>query len=566
MRPSARQTPLSLLISLAVAVIAWFALAPTQLGGAITYIIVDGNSMEPKFHYGDLVLVREQRVYQVGEAVTYQNAEMGRLVFHRIVAIQSDRFVLQGDNNAWLDGYQPNQGEIIGKLWVHIPKVGKAIQWVRQPLYLALGFGTLGGIMAAGLILSPSQSGKRKGKYSLPTGGFGGFLEGGLYVTGLAVLLFLGLTLFTFTRPLTRPAENLTYQQDNYFVYSATGTPGVYDSNTIQPGEPIFPKLTCFLNVSSVYNLTGNGSQSVSGKQQFFGRVLDEKSGWQRTFPLKAETSFTGNSHASQAGIDLCQVQALVAQMEQQTGLRTTTYTFEVNTHTSVTGILAGTPMTDALDATLRFKFDEVHFYLDTASKQNSPLQTTKTGTIVTSDQSPNSLSVLGMAVSIPATRVLSLLGLAVSLCGAMLLGWSFLNNAQANPAEMIRLKYRGLVMDVHGLNVQPNQPVVDVASVDDLARLAERQNAMIAHLAINSSHQYFVQSNGTLYRHVPGAVQNNVPALEQTLARFSLPEQGQNNYFEAIPVDHEAYGYQVDLNQNPPIPTQTVFMGRVKL
>ena len=555
-----------MLISLAVAVIAWIALAPTQLGGVITYVIVDGNSMEPKFHYGDLVLVREQPVYQVGEAVTYQNAEMGRLVFHRIVAIQSDRFVLQGDNNAWLDGYQPGQGEIIGKLWVHIPKVGKAIHWARQPLYLALGFGALGGIMAAGLILSPSQSGKRKGRFTVPTGGISGYAEGGLYVTGLAVLLFLGLTLFTFTRPLTRPAENLTYQQDNYFVYSATGTPGVYDSNTIQPGEPIFPKLTCFLNVSSVYNLTGGGLQSVSGKQQFYGRVLDEKSGWQRTFPLNAETSFTGNSHASQAGIDLCQVQALVTAMEQQTGLRTTTYTFEVHTHTSVTGLLAGKPVTDALDATLRFKFDEVHFYLDTGSTQANPLQTTRTGSLISTDPKPNTLNFLGFSISIPAARILSLFGLAISLCGAMLFGWSFLNTAQTDPAAMIRLKYRGLILDVHGLNMQPSQPVVDVASVDDLARLAERQNTMITHLTFNSTHQYFVQSNGTLYRHVLGAVQNNLPVLEQTLPRFSLPEQVKNNYFEAIPVDHESYGYRVDLNQNRPVPTQTVLMGRIKL
>ena len=113
--------PLSFLLSLFVAILFWLAFAPTQLGGQVTYVIVDGNSMEPKFHFGDLVLVRRQDTYQIGDAVTYQNAELGRFVFHRIVNIQTDRFILQGDHNTWLDGYQPNQSEIIGKLWIHIP-------------------------------------------------------------------------------------------------------------------------------------------------------------------------------------------------------------------------------------------------------------------------------------------------------------------------------------------------------------------------------------------------------------------------------------------------------------
>src|SRR5690348_15775156 len=113
MVPMKSQTsPRSLFItflSLFLLITGYIMFAPTQLGGAVTYVIVDGNSMEPKFHLGDLVLVRTQPVYQLDDAVVYQNAELGRYVFHRIVAMNLDRFVMQGDNNSWLDSYNPSQ-------------------------------------------------------------------------------------------------------------------------------------------------------------------------------------------------------------------------------------------------------------------------------------------------------------------------------------------------------------------------------------------------------------------------------------------------------------------------
>src|SRR5213075_3175284 len=89
------------LLSFILIFIVWMLLAPTQLGGQVSYVIVDGNSMEKGFHLGDLVLVRKALAYQIGDAVTYQNAELGRYVFHRIASLNVDHFVLKGDNNSW---------------------------------------------------------------------------------------------------------------------------------------------------------------------------------------------------------------------------------------------------------------------------------------------------------------------------------------------------------------------------------------------------------------------------------------------------------------------------------
>jgi signal peptidase I len=82
------------MVALLGAVAAWLALAPAQVGGAVTYVIVAGASMEPHIHAGDLVLVRSAPLYHVGDVVAYQNREMGRVVLHRIIDLQGGRYVL----------------------------------------------------------------------------------------------------------------------------------------------------------------------------------------------------------------------------------------------------------------------------------------------------------------------------------------------------------------------------------------------------------------------------------------------------------------------------------------
>ena len=543
----------------------WLAFAPTQLGGQVTYVIVDGNSMEPKFHFGDLVLVRRRDAYQIGDAVTYQNADLGRFVFHRIVDIQSNLFILQGDHNTWLDGYHPSQSEIIGKLWVHIPRLGQAIQWMREPLHLALGCGLFGGIMAANIIFNPSQRGKRKSKNSAR---HGGLLEGGLYLTGFLVLALLGMTIFAFTRPLTRPVESIQYQQDGYFTYSAAGTPGVYDTATIRPGEPIFPKLTCFLNVGLVYNFTGGNSQQIAGSHLLFARVLDEKSGWQRTIPLETETAFSGNSYASRADLDLCQIEALVASVEEQTGLHPSVYTLQVIADTKITGSVDGKPIVESLESSLNFKFDEVHFHLDTKSDQEDPLRTTKSGMINSTEQGPSTLSMFGRELTIQTLRLLTLFGLAISLAGLLLVSWYFFNSTLTSKNDMIRLKYRGLLMDVHGINYQQDLPVVEVASMDDLAKLAERQSTMITHMVLNFLHYYMVQSNGVMYRYVISARQHT-SRKDATLPKLIPGDETRHDYLEASPADQVQYGYRVDLTQDSNDTSreyESVFLNKIRL
>ena len=131
-------------VALALVIAAWLVFAPLQVGGQAAYAIVSGNSMEPGFHRGDLVVLRQTADYQLGDVVTYRHPTLGPVI-HRIIAENDGRFVLKGDNNTWLDSHQPTQAEMIGKLWVYVPHLGGIIEQVRRPWAAAL-LAALGGI------------------------------------------------------------------------------------------------------------------------------------------------------------------------------------------------------------------------------------------------------------------------------------------------------------------------------------------------------------------------------------------------------------------------------------
>ncbi|MBI3739873.1 MAG: signal peptidase I, partial [Chloroflexi bacterium] len=138
----------------------WTLLAPISLGGQAAYVIIDGSSMEPRFHLGDLVVVRQAQTYGVGDIVAYNNLELRRYVFHRIIAVKGDHFLLRGDNNQWDDSYQPVQSDLIGKFWFQFPGLGKWARWARTPSNMGLMAGIVGGLIALSLLIRKRNYGK----------------------------------------------------------------------------------------------------------------------------------------------------------------------------------------------------------------------------------------------------------------------------------------------------------------------------------------------------------------------------------------------------------------------
>src|SRR6188768_2500081 len=104
----------TLLIGLFIAVDAWY-IWPSNLGGATSFVVVSGSSMEPTYYTGDLVIARESEA-SVGDVIVYApEGYGGAQIVHRIVGgTAADGWVMQGDNNDFKDPFTPKGDEVKG--------------------------------------------------------------------------------------------------------------------------------------------------------------------------------------------------------------------------------------------------------------------------------------------------------------------------------------------------------------------------------------------------------------------------------------------------------------------
>ena len=118
-----------------IALVLWFTW-PVRFGGATTFVVVHGHSMDPTFRSGDLVVVRKTNHYRVGDIAAYHvpegQAGAGSGVIHRIVRREGDRFVFKGDNRATEDQWRPRASDIQGKFAVRLPLPGEKF-WALLP-------------------------------------------------------------------------------------------------------------------------------------------------------------------------------------------------------------------------------------------------------------------------------------------------------------------------------------------------------------------------------------------------------------------------------------------------
>lgn len=120
---------------LSLAVVAGWFLWPSSLGGCTTLTIVSGHSMEPTYYTGDLVVSRCGPV-EVGDVIVYNPPDVGGArVIHRIVdGDAEDGWIVQGDNNDFLDPWRPSGDQVLGSAVLHVPQLGRVAAILLSPL------------------------------------------------------------------------------------------------------------------------------------------------------------------------------------------------------------------------------------------------------------------------------------------------------------------------------------------------------------------------------------------------------------------------------------------------
>lgn len=514
--------------SVVMMIVIWLAFAPVQVGGMASYIIVIGKSMEPKFHKGDLVIVHREPLYAVGDVVVYRNTELKSFVFHRVLSQGMGKFTLKGDNNSWVDDYKPSQAEVIGKLWLHIPRGGTAIQKIRSPFVMALIAGALGAVLATSLFSNKTKGNKSMKNKSIQewftsikqnvqswlpatsnpehhrslNSNQGETWEGLFFVLGLVALSSLILGIIAFSRPASRIAQDdITYQHLGVFSYSSSTPPGVYDSNTIKSGDPIFPKLTCAVDVNFQYTLVAAQAREITGTYRLTATISEQVSGWQRVVPLQDEVAFHGTVFGSTVRLDVCQIEALAQSMQEMTAAHAGSYVLVITPNVKLQGEVSGRALETTFNSALMFRYDLTQFYLIRNEGSSNPLALTETGILTEKHQEANTMILLGREIAIPALRWIALFSLIGSLIGLILLGLRLQHLSLRDQEKFFQVKYSSLLIDVQNTNSIPFAGIIDVTSMDALAKLAERFGTMILHTEQDQMHLYYVQAGGMTYR-----------------------------------------------------------------
>jgi len=181
-----------LAVVMAALLVAWFLmLRPDSLGGPATYVMVDGQSMEPGLRGGDLAVVRQQHSYAIGEIVAFRVPKgepgEGAMVVHRIVGEAPEGFVTQGDNREAPDSWRPTADDIVGRVWFSVPGGGHFVYLLRQPLALGAVVGGVGTllVLSGGLGKPPRPSGMSP---STPAGAACGGPRGTRLILGLVLV------------------------------------------------------------------------------------------------------------------------------------------------------------------------------------------------------------------------------------------------------------------------------------------------------------------------------------------------------------------------------------------
>jgi signal peptidase I len=469
--------------------VAWLELAPSQLGGSVSYVAVVGSSMKPRLHGGDLVLIRSTSEHRVGDITAYRSRDLGRTVLHRIIRREGTRYVFKGDNNSYMDPERPVRSQLLGKLWLRIPLAGSALAWVRQPLHasvLAAAVALLLSLWGTGATRRMPRLRGRRAEHAF------------LVLAGVASLFAL-LAVWAFKSPASRTVEwPDLYRQSGRFSYAATVEPGpVYRSGRVTTGQPIFLELARTVRLRFHYRFSSAAPHAVGGTSRLLVE-LRGSNGWQRTLLLQPERPFSGDLVSVGGTLDLRALLKLTHDVERLTGSSSAGYTVSVVPEIRLHGSVANQRIDEAFAPALPLRLDPFELQLDTAAVggQVAALRPTKPGR--GSRAEANRLRILGVSVAVPDARRAALLGLGIVLIALLLAALVWRRGRLLDDSALLEDEYGPLVVDA--LARRSPQRVVEVKTMDGLLRLAKHYECVILRSFERDETIYAVETGGIAY------------------------------------------------------------------
>lgn len=327
-------------------------------------------------------------------------------------------------------------------------------------------------------------------------------------ITAVAVLgvlaLALGLTALVLPSTTTKTAK-LHYTQSIRFAYSADARSGsAYGDEGLRTGQPVLLRQVGPVTVTASYRLVTNSPVRITGTAGMRA-VVKTGQGFSRSFPMAADSEFTGGHGQASGRLPVKQLRGFIASLGDGLADGVSTATVVVQPHFKVSGELDGHAIRAGYGPELIFGLTGDTLSLGdptgVAGSSNDRLHPAKKGSVSYQQLMDNTVPLLVVHPPVTSTRVV---GLAVAGVCLLIVLWLarplFRSGAGGADAARIRTLYGSMIVEVRQLSVPDAGPVADVTSMDSLAELAKRYESMIMH--VSDPDAYLVWDNGMLYRY----------------------------------------------------------------
>jgi len=491
----------------------WFIFSrPLFLGGPATYIIVSGISMEPTLFTGDLAMLQSKESYAIGDIIAFHVS--GGNVIHRIVGGTAEEgFLTQGDNKKSVDPWQPKPDEILGKMWFHIPMAGKYMQNLRSPISLAAlaGLGMLLFIEEPGKDKQKRNRGKRMrsgGKGNLGNANNSESLLSPLGIFAFLTLVFLAGTIYSYRQPLkvTETITQTLYDKTVLFDYSIHTVPSILypdqivTSNQLSVDEvtgtmeiqPVLTQLARSLALDIEYELVSAFAVNVSGE---ISAIMEIRAGevWKKTSELLPPTPFTGPGTSIPLSLDFDQVHAFITAVEEETDYHPGNYDIAIIPTIHIYGTVGNQSIDDTYSPDFSLVFNQ------TTIKPVSELSYTESKNLDQPVLRPNEVKFLNWSFPVDSLRRVSLTGFILSFVITLGLGSFVAYLLIKDQNTFLKIRYGSPVISVKEAELNRGRRI-QVASMNDLARLARRDGNIIFHLSDCDGQTFFVPDGQLTY------------------------------------------------------------------
>jgi hypothetical protein len=284
----------------------------------------------------------------------------------------------------------------------------------------------------------------------------------------------------------------------------------------------VFLRLVDKLRTRFEYRLRTDTSVNTSGRIVLTAIVSDAE-GWQRKIDLAPPLDFEGGFAAASGTLDLHGVQKLIADVERATGVAHESYTVTLAPSVDLGGRLAGVDISGRFTPALKFRLDRLTLTLDQSSSDR--LAPVRTRSAQAHLLRPGAFSAMGAEIRVTALRRITLAAGLVLLLVFVVIAILRTKALRRGESFRIEARYGHLLVPVSPSASEALGPLVDVATMEGLARLGEPGSRPILHSERLGIHSYFVEDGGVVYRYSTGGAQGTdaVHEDEEAAARLRL-------------------------------------------